>query len=95
MQNSRYHNVEKAHKNNNLAVVLHANTEPTLMKKNFHYETKWITKKTVIIIIINRENLGISPILGWEFNQIRSNMKQYTVEREIRITPMCKVNPEL
>ena len=42
-----------------------------------------------IIIIINKENLGILLISGWEFNQIRCNMKQYTVEREVHITPMC------
>jgi len=38
--------------------------------KMFHYVTQGITKKMVIIIITNKENLVILLISGWEFNQI-------------------------
>ena len=43
-------------------------------------------KNKVIIIIINKRNMGISLVSGWEFNQICINMKHYTVEIEVGIS---------
>jgi len=47
---------------------LHAKNEPTFTKNDYLNNQRVITKKTTLIIIVNKGNLGLSLIPDWDFN---------------------------